>query len=224
MTIVISLGGSLIVPHHVDYVYLKKLGKFLSKYSYKEKIVVVTGGGYTAREYFKELKGAKLNQTSISLIGVAVTKLNARVVASIFKVKHKIPETIKEVKSLLKHSNLVICGALGYKKNMTSDGNAADLAAKLKARLFINLTNVKGVYDKAPKKYEDATFIPHMHYSQLEHMIKKIKYKPGQHFVLDQVASSIIHKFRIRTIIAGPNIENLKKCLYYNCCTGTIIA
>ncbi|MBS3074653.1 hypothetical protein J4447_04365 [Candidatus Pacearchaeota archaeon] len=36
-----------------------------------------------------------------------------------------------------------------------------------------------------------------------------MKYKPGQHFVIDQTASEIILKDKIKTYIVGGNIKNL---------------
>ena len=43
--LVISLGGSLIVPNKVDYKFLSKFKKLILKYSRRNKIVIVTGGG-----------------------------------------------------------------------------------------------------------------------------------------------------------------------------------
>ena len=54
--VVISLGGSVIVPDKVDYRYLKKFTSFIRRYSRKNKIVVVTGGGSTCRRYFAPLE------------------------------------------------------------------------------------------------------------------------------------------------------------------------
>ena len=43
--IVISLGGSIIVPNKVDYKFLSEFKKLILMYSKKNKIVIVTGGG-----------------------------------------------------------------------------------------------------------------------------------------------------------------------------------
>ena len=79
--IVISLGGSIIVPNKVDYKFLSEFKKLILMYSKKNKIVIVTGGGDTCRKYLKALESEKFSENIYSLIGIATTKLNARVVA-----------------------------------------------------------------------------------------------------------------------------------------------
>jgi len=53
MVIVMSLGGSIIIPNNVDYKFLFNFEKFIKRLAQKEKIVIVTGGGNTARKYIK---------------------------------------------------------------------------------------------------------------------------------------------------------------------------
>ena len=51
MKIVISLGGSVIIPNKVDLEYLEKFKQFILKLKKNHKIIIVTGGGKTARNY-----------------------------------------------------------------------------------------------------------------------------------------------------------------------------
>jgi uridylate kinase len=44
-------------------------------------------------------------------------------------------------------------------------------------------------------------------------MANKIKYEPGQHFVLDQTASKIIKKNKTPTYIIGKDIRQLNNLL-----------
>jgi uridylate kinase len=53
-------------------------------------------------------------------------------------------------------------------------------------------------------------------------MIQKLKFKPGQHFVLDQIASKIIMKKKIKTYIMG-DLKNLENFLNLKNFKGTII-
>ena len=94
--VVISLGGSVIVPEKVDYAYLLKFKKIVSKFYKRNKLVIITGGGSTARRYMN-LKN--FDYKSKSLIGIASTKLNARLLAGIFNKKKEIPESLSKVKS-----------------------------------------------------------------------------------------------------------------------------
>ena len=130
---------------------------------------------------------------------------------------------MKEVKNRLRITNVVVSGALGAEPNMTSDGNAAQVAEMIKADFFVNITNVKGLYTKHPK-LRGAKFIPEISYSDFLKKAKKIKYKAGQHFVLDKPAAEIIKKAEIRTYIVGKDLKNLKRVLNGKSFVGTVIS
>ena len=132
--IVISLGGSLIIPNKINYEFLEKFKKAVYKNKNKYKFVVVCGGGKTARNYINGLENEKTkNKQKIyfqSLLGISSTRLNARFMTYFFgKDTNKgIPHNMKEVQNLLRKNYFVFCGALKYAKNTTSDGTAAKLA------------------------------------------------------------------------------------------------
>lgn len=222
--VVISLGGSLIVPDKVDYHYLKKFKRVIKRFSKKNKVVILCGGGKTARQYIDSLKHIENDIKLLSIVGIAATRLNARLVSGVFDIKHDIPESLQEVKKLLRVHNLIICGALGNKANMTSDGNAAEVAEMIKADFFINLTNVEGLYTSDPRTHKDAKFIPSISFKDFMVKVDKIKYHAGQHFVLDQVAAKIIDKNKIKTYIVNKDLKNLKNVLNGKKFVGTIIS
>ncbi len=220
--VVISLGGSVIVPDKVDHRFLDEFKKVISRFSKNNKIVIVTGGGHTAREYISALRREKLNENVYSWVGIATTKLNARLIASYFKNIKKIPDSLKEVKNSLRRRNIVVCGALGFQPGMTSDGDAAQIARYLKADMFINVTNVKGLYDKDPKKYKNAKFILKISFDEFWDIAEHIRFEAGQHFVLDQYAADVIRKSKIKTIILS-GLKNLENCLKGKRFTGTVV-
>ena len=222
MKVVISLGGSVIVPDKVDYAYLEDFKKVINKFSKKNKVVIVTGGGKTARRYLKPLQKAGISERIASLVGIASTRLNARLVEGVFGLTGSVPESLSEVKKELKRRNLVICGALGEKEGRTSDANAAEVAGAIKADYFLNITNVKGLYDDDPKK-KKAKLISSISYDDFLKIIRKIKYHAGQHFVLDQAAAEIIKRRKIKVYIVGRDLKNIRKCLKGRKFVGTTI-
>lgn len=251
--IILSLGGSLIIPDKVDSIYLKKFKEVILKNIKNHKFIVVCGGGSIARKYISALKKAKVNEKFQSLAGIGSTRMNARFMNYFFNFEpeHGIPHTMKVLKTYIKKQDVVFCGALEYKPNQTSDSTAAQIAKKFKAD-FINLTNVPGLYDKDPKKCEksrlqsrckekspfrasrkvreenkgcprNAKFISKISWKEFHKMANKTKFKPGQHFVLDQTAAKIIMENKIPTYIIGKNLKQLNNLLKNKKFKGTTI-
>jgi uridylate kinase len=221
--IVISLGGSQIIPDDVNYSYLKKFKDVVMKNKKNYKIVVVCGGGSLARKYIGAVQKEKGDLYHQSLAGINATRANARFVSYFFGYDPKwgIPHDMKTLKKYLKKRSLVICGALEYKPNQTSDSTAAQIAQKLKAD-FVNITNIKGLFDKNPLEHKNAKFIPKISWKDFDVMAQKIKFKPGQHFVLDQTASKIIKKNKIKTVILK-EVKELDNFMKDKKFVGTVI-
>ena len=115
----------------------------------------------------------------------------------------------------------MFCGALRYKPDNTSDGTAASLAGFLNCE-FINITDVKGVYTSNPKTHKNAEFLKNVSWKQFNEMASKIKFKAGQHFVLDQNASKIIMKNKVPTYIIG-DLGDLDRILSGKSYKGSLI-
>ncbi|MDP4012984.1 MAG: UMP kinase [Candidatus Nanoarchaeia archaeon] len=222
--IVLSVGGSIFNPNEFNYSFISNLKKTLSKLAKERKIIVVIGGGKTARNYITPLRKKGLKENKSSLIGIAVTRLNARLFAMFFGdiASQHVAGDMKEVKNLLLKNKIVFCGGLRFVPDNTSDGTAAALANYFGCE-FINMTNVKGLYTKDPKKFKDAKFISKISFKEFDRVVSSLKYEAGQHFVLDQHASKIIKKYKIKTYIIGPNLKNLENLINGNKFTGTII-
>ena len=223
--VVISLGGSLIIPNDVDYVFLEKFKKVIKKNSNKYKFVINCGGGSIARKYISALRKSGANNKLQSLSGIAATRMNARFMSYFFGQDQEkgIPHKIREIKKYLKKQDVVFCGALKYEPRQTSDSTSAKIAKYFKT-IFINLTNVDGLYNSNPKTNKNAKFIPEISYKDFHKLANKNKYTPGQHFVLDQTASKIIMEENIPTYILGKNLKNLNNLLRNKKFKGTIIS
>lgn len=212
--IVLSLGGSLIIPENVNTKYLKEFKKILKKNTKKYKFIVVCGGGSIARKYIYSLRDFGVNEKLQSLAGIAATRMNARFMNYFFNqdASKGIPQKMEEIHKYLKRQDIVFCGALEYKPDQTSDSTSAKIAKHFKSD-FINLTNVAGLYNKNPKKFKNAKFIPEISWKEFDKIANKMRYFPGQHFVLDQTASKIILKNKISTYIMGEDLKQLDNLL-----------
>jgi uridylate kinase len=222
--VVLSLGGSLIIPDNINVEYLKNFKKTILKNTDKYKFIIVCGGGSVARKYISALKEIGINEKFQSLSGISATRMNARFMNYFFNInpEHGIPHTMKILKKYIKKQDIIFCGALEYKPNQTSDSTSAQIAKKFKT-IFINLTDVSGLHDKNPKEFKDAKFIPKISWKDFDKIVNKLKFKPGQHFVLDQSASKIIMKCKIPTYILGKDMKQLENVLRNKNFKGTII-
>jgi uridylate kinase len=223
--IIISLGGSLIIPNRINLKFLNKFKKIILENLKNYKFIIICGGGNLAREYISALKKINLNKEIQSLAGISATRANARFMSYFFNINPKkgIPHKIKNIEKNLKKRKIIFCGALKYKPKQTSDSTSAEVAKYFKTN-FINLTNVDGLYDKDPSQFKNAKLISKISWENFNQIVQKIKFKPGQHFVLDQSASKIILKNKIKTYIIGENLNNLNNLLKDKKFKGTIIS
>ncbi|HNZ52402.1 MAG: Uridylate kinase [Candidatus Diapherotrites archaeon ADurb.Bin253] len=223
--IVLSLGGSLIIPDEINTKYLKSFKKTILKNTSNYKFIVVCGGGNIARKYISALKKVGMNTLFQSYAGISATRTNARFMSYFFNQDQKrgIPKKIREVKKYIKKYDIVFCGALEYRPNQTSDSTASEIAKKFKCE-FINLTDVNGLYDKNPKEFKNAKLIHEISWEEFKKIVDKIKFRPGQHFVLDQTASKTIKTNKINTYILGKDMRQLDNLLNGKKFIGTKIS
>ena len=82
--IVVSLGGSLIVPREIDVKFLEKFRDVIKKNTHKYKFVIVCGGGSVARHYIHALRKNENSVFMQNLAGIAITRMNARFMSYLF--------------------------------------------------------------------------------------------------------------------------------------------
>ncbi len=223
--IVISLGGSQIIKdNQVHLSFLDKFKKIILKQSKKYKFVIVCGGGSVARLYIEGLRKAGKSDKLQSYAGISITRHNARFMSYFFGEDNEegIPHSINQLNKMIEKKDIVFCGALEYKPNQTSDATSAQIANHFNG-LFINITNINGLYNKNPLEHKDTKFIRYIGWKEFDKMSSRFQFKPGQHFVLDQSASKIIMNNRIKTVIVGNNLVNLDNAISGKKFIGTTI-
>lgn len=215
MKIVISLGGSLISLNNLDYI--RDVATLIKKASEDFDIYVVVGGGRLAREYIGAARRFCDDERYLDKLGILATRLNAMLLAAIFK--KDVPETIEEA---AKAALPVIMG--GTTPGHSTDAVAAMLAKHVEASRLIIATDVDGIYDKDPKKFEDAKKFDEISIEELRKMAGEGWKKAGESAVVDAVACKIIEEVRIETMVVnGKNLEQLENAIYGRPFNGTVV-
>src|SRR6266540_3941961 len=80
--VVVSLGGSVLVPGDDDARHLRTLAALLRDVSIRVRVFVVTGGGRIARYYIETGRALGIGERTLDEFGIAVTRLNARLLAA----------------------------------------------------------------------------------------------------------------------------------------------
>jgi uridylate kinase len=221
--IVISLGGSLIVPSEIDTSFLKAFTDLLSEYVTKGfRFVIITGGGRVSRTYTMSAK--EINNptdTDLDWIGIAVTRLNAEFVRVLFA-DHACPEIIFDPATIPATDKPIIVGG-GWKPGNSSDLAAVIAAKTISAKIVINLSNVDYVYDKDPRYNPDAVKIEKASWSEFRTLLPT-DWNPGLNSPFDPIAAKEAESLGLEvSIMNGKNIENLRNYLDGNAFIGSII-
>jgi uridylate kinase len=221
--IIISLGGSLIIPDEIDVRFLKDFKSLiLAQVKKNKKFVIDTGGGKTCRKYqnvAKEISNPR--DEDLDWIGIATNNLNAELLRVIFgkDAYHKVIYDLSQKFSL--EQSIVIGGA--YEPGHSSDIDAVLAAKTINAKKIINLSNTDYVYDSDPKKNPNAKKIEKISWTDYRNLIPK-EWNPGLNTPFDPIAAKEAETLGLEVVIMnGKNIENLKNYLDNKEFVGTTI-
>lgn len=225
-TIIISLGGSLIVPGEIDWQFVKKFKATIEKYiRQKYKFILIAGGGKTCRKYQQAaLKVTKLTDDDRDWIGIHATRLNAHFIRTIFrKYAHSIINKNPHDTEDFAKSKEKILVAAGWKPGFSTDYDAVILAKNLNVKKIINLSNIDYVCDKDPRKFADAKIIKNITWKDFRQMVGS-KWDPGMNAPFDPIASKLADEEGIEVaIMNGRNMKKLENYLDGKSFRGTII-
>ncbi len=158
-TVVMSVGGSLIVPDAIDTQFLTHFRNLIERQISltKRHFIIIAGGGKTARRYQDAASAvSELDPEDLDWMGIHATRLNGHLLRTIFRdVAHPVMITNPdEINDVPKNSPLII--AAGYRPGASTDLRAVQIAINCKATKLINLSNIDYVYTEDPRKNPDA--------------------------------------------------------------------
>jgi len=223
-SVVISVGGSILIQDQDDITFIRKLAKVLIGKSSNHKLFVVTGGGRIAREYIRIARELGASETYLDEIGIDVTRLNGSLLITAIgeHCYHKPAKTIEEALNAIRTHQIVVMG--GLHPGFTTDAVSAMVAERVGASRLVNATAVPGVFTADPRKDSSAKQIKKMSYDELIQIVDKSDRGAGPNIVFDPLAARIIKRARIETLICdGRNLSNLMAAIEGQEFNGTII-
>lgn len=213
-TIVMSVGGSLIVPDQIDTTFLSKLKDFIvSETALGRRFIIIAGGGRTARRY-QDAAATVGDMTTDDLdwLGIHATRLNGHLLRTVFRdLAHPVMITNPdEILDIPKSTPLII--ASGYRPGSSTDLRAIQIADRVGAKKVINLSNTAYVYTDNPKTNPEAVKIENISWPDFRKIIPE-EWGPGLSSPFDPVAAREAEKLGIE--VAQINGTRITEVIHY---------
>ena len=222
--VVVSLGGSILVPGDGDPEYVARLARLLSDLSRDRKLFAVTGGGKIARFYIETGRALGAKERRLDELGIDITRMNARLlgIALHGKTNPEPARTYTEATRLARRYDIVLMA--GTAPGWTTDRVAASLARTVTAQRLVNATSVDGVYSSDPRTNPAARRFETMTYSQLIDLMGTRHARAGPTMVFDAIAARVIARAKIPLLVVdGRDLEALENAIVGKAFHGTIV-
>ena len=225
-TIVMSVGGSLIVPDSIDTTFLTTLKDLITEETTTRgrRFIIIAGGGKTARRYQEAAASVTtLTRDDLDWLGIHSTHLNGHLLRTIFRdiayhIMIKNPDDVIDVPA---QYQVIIAG--GYRPGCSTDLRAIQIAEKLGATKVINLSNTDYVYTDNPHTNPDAVQLEDITWSEFRKLIPA-EWEPGLSAPFDPVAAKVAERDNIEVAqINGLKLEHLRDYLAGRPFVGTRI-
>jgi uridylate kinase len=226
--IVISLGGSLIVPDEIDWKFVKNFKDIIEKQIVKGyRFIIITGGGKLARRYQEAAIKVtnKLTNDDRDWLGIHATRMNAHFIRTIFRDNahpriNKNPNDLEDFYSF--RENILV--AAGWRPGFSTDYDAVLLGKYFDVTKIINMSNIDYVCDKDPNKFANVKKIKTISWPDFRLMVGD-KWDPGMNAPFDPIASKLAMEAKMEVfILNGKKLKNLENCLENKKFNGTVIS
>ena len=224
--VVVSVGGSLIVPDGIDTEFLKNFrALLLRKVQTGTSFYIIAGGGRLSRNYqeaVKTIRDGDFSQEDSDWLGIHATRLNAQLLRSVF-IEEAQARIVKNPTKSIRSNSSIIVGA-GWKPGNSTDYCAVMAAKKLGAKKLVNLSNIDYVYTADPRKDPNATKIEKIGWTDFRELIPK-EWDPGLSSPFDPVAAKEAEHLQLEVaMINGKKLGEFEKYLSGKKFVGTKIA
>ena len=223
-TVVISLGGSILIPSLENHT-IKEYVPALRTIAKAHRLFVVVGGGGEARRYIGVARDLGIDEGTSDEIGILITRLNATILIAALgdDAYPKVAESHAEAKKFAESGKIVVMG--GITPGQTTDAVAAVLAERVGASVFINATSVDGIYSADPKKDRKAKRFTAITPRQLLEIVGGTAMTAGSNTVLDVVAARVVERSHIPLVVLdGRDPKNLTKAILKGKFSGTVVS
>lgn len=225
-TIVMSVGGSLIVPDSIDTTFLTELKTLITEETTTSgrRFIIIAGGGKTARRYQEAASAvAPLTRDDLDWLGIHSTHLNGHLLRTIFRdiAYHIMIKNPDEVVDVPPQYPVII--AAGYRPGCSTDLRAIQIAERIGAKTVINLSNTDYVYTDNPHTNPDAVKIENITWTEFRQLIPD-EWEPGLSAPFDPVAAKVAERDGIEVAqINGLKLDHLRDYLAGQAFVGTRI-
>ena len=221
----ISIGGSLLTSELTTENFQRYAKVVVDLWKAGHKVAVVCGGGQVCRDYRDVAKACDADWRLLDWIGVMATHLNASTFAAVIascgysEVERKVhwiqPKAERAAVAEFKKyfGKRLVVGA-GYEPGHSTDYDSAIFAAKVKADLLVNASNIDGVYTADPKKDPNAKKLQQLTYAEFLRILSQNEQSPGEYRLFDIGAAKAIKKAKIKTVfVDGREPEEIARAV-----------
>lgn len=223
--IVVSVGGSLIVPDGIDVSFLKQFRELvIRKIGEGFGFYIITGGGKIARQWRDAAVevNPETSDEDLDCIGIAACRLNANVVRGIFA-NPGLPPVILDTRQPIDFdSSLLFAG--GVRPGNSSDWAAVEAAKAVGTKKLVNLSNIDYVYTADPRKEPAAKKIERISWAEFRKLLPET-WDPGLSAPFDPVAAKEAEALRLEVaIINGARLEEFENYISEKPFMGTVVS
>ena len=215
----------MIVPNEIDTAFLNNFRELiLKKVEQGLSFYIITGGGRTARNYQEAAYAVRgdLPRDDLDWLGVHSTRMNAHLIRTLFREEAQ-AKIVKNPTRRIHPRGSIVVGA-GWKPGWSTDYCAVLAAKKIGAKKMVNLSNIDYVYDKDPRKFEDAQKIEQISWKDFRELIPK-EWDPGLSSPFDPVAAREAQSAGLEVaVLNGNKMEEFDNYLSGSQFKGTVIS